>query len=352
MSASKKERILLAVSGGIDSAVAIHLLQQRGFAVRGVHFNFWHWENNYLHETKTVLKDLADRFNITIETVDQRQFFKHEVVEPLVDAQISGATPNPCVRCNPMVKFRLLKEMADADGIKCFSTGHYARVEFDAHQNRYLLKTGVDATKDQSYMLCFLSQGILSRVVFPLGEFSKREIYEIGKGYGLPIDESDESQDLCFVKPENYRDFLQSAIGEPAPGPILNANGEVLGTHDGLIFYTIGQRKGIKVSSHRPYYVLRKDPKTNSLVVGYVEDLDRLSFEMVEPNWIFHLPEFPLQTEVKIRYQSSRIPCEVKRIEKDRYSISLGKPLRGITPGQYAVFYQNDYVLGGGKIDR
>lgn len=350
MRITDREKILIAVSGGIDSAVAIKILLDLGYDVEGVHFNFWHWEKRDSKINGQILDEVSALFGITIHQIDYQQQFKETVIKSFIADQKYGFTPNPCILCNPFMKFKLLKDQADALGIHAIATGHYARTEFDLARNRYLLKTGVDPKKDQSYMLCYLDQDILARTIFPLGKYLKKDVYKFGKDLGLPIKDSDESQDLCFVEPENYHHFLKSEIDQSTAGKIVNTAGEIVGDHDGLPLYTIGQRKGIKVSSHRPYYVIRKEITTNTLVIGYEEELERDYFEMIEPNWIYKDPQMPLRADVKIRYRSARISSLVEINLNGHFVIKLEQPLRGITPGQYAVFYDNEYVIGGGKI--
>jgi tRNA-specific 2-thiouridylase len=350
MRTNDKEKILIAVSGGIDSAVAIKILIDLGYDVEGVHFNFWHWEEKDTKKNDQILSRISTLFRVPIHQLDQQQQFKDVVIKSFMAEQKNGLTPNPCVLCNPSMKFKLLKYHADALGIDAIATGHYARTEFNRDQNRYLLKIGVDPNKDQSYMLCYLDQDTLARTIFPLGNYLKKDVYQIGKELGLPIESHDESQDLCFVEPENYHHFIKSEIGRLSSGKIINTAGEIVGNHDGLALYTIGQRKGIKVSSHRPYYVIRKEVKTNTLIIGYEEELERDSLEMIEPNWIYKGPKMPLRADVKIRYRTASVSSLIEKNENGHFMIKLEKPLRGITPGQYAVFYDNEYVIGGGKI--
>ena len=354
MEKSSGKKVLLAISGGIDSAVAVHLLQQMEYEVIGLHFNFWHWETEQGQSitTDSRLSEISDLFDIDIKVLEQQDLFLNKVVKIFADGQKAGLTPNPCVQCNPIVKFVLLKETADALGINEISTGHYARIEFDKPANRHYLKTGCDATKDQSYMLCYLDQDTLARTLFPLGSYKKEDIIRIGKEIGLGIKNSEESQDLCFVQPQNYHTFLKEFIDEGEEGDIVSARGEILGKHHGLAFFTIGQRKGIKVSAKSPYYVLDKDYSNNRLIVGHAEELNQLTFDVEGINWIVEQAVYPFDSNVKIRYGAPLAACEIHKGSHDRHIIHLKNPLRGITPGQYAVFYNKDVVLGGGMISR
>ncbi len=350
MRSVNKKKIIVALSGGVDSAVAVYLLQKDGYIVHGLHFNFWHWEGGGETLSSRKLDELQKILKIEIKRVSFQNAFKQHIVEDFISSQKLGLTPNPCVRCNPKVKFKLLIEYANQLGIEKVATGHYVRVEFDTGRKCYLLKTAEDLKKDQTYMLSFLNQEILSRSIFPLGNFTKRETYAVGDNLGLPINEDDESQDLCFVKPENYKRFLRDEIGEVKKGKIVNTAGDVVGTHEGLVFYTIGQRKGIKVSAPRALYVIKKDPLSNTLIVGYKEELERKSFQIADPNWICGKMKMPQTADVKIRYQSKRVKSTIRDKGDEKYIVELSKPQLGITPGQYAVFYNRDSVIGGGKI--
>jgi len=299
--------VVLAVSGGIDSAVAVYLLQQAGYKVHGVNFSFWHWEEDRYFSNEKSLQEIQEAFGITIERVDYREQFKQIVVDSFISDQRAGLTPNPCVRCNPMVKFNLLISLADQQGAKYISTGHYARVEHEHKNGDYLLLTGIDKKKDQSYMLCYLNQDILSRTIFPLGDYLKEDIYKLGEQIGLSITEEKESQDLCFVLPEHYPEFLQAGI-QTGAGEITNSSG--------------------------------------------TEELDRSMFMVEDINWITREPSLPLHADVKIRYHSNRIPGNISSSLINQYKITLEKPLQGVTPGQYAVFYDGDIVIGGGRISR
>lgn len=352
MLTSETKDVLLAVSGGIDSAIAIYILQQKGFAVHGVHFNFWQWETKKLNSNDEIFKKLEVTFNINIKTIDFRQYFKKAVVDEFVAEQRTGLTPNPCVRCNPLIKFQLLMDIADHENIHYIATGHYARVEHNPLQGKYFLRTGLDPKKDQSYMLCYLNQEILSRTFFPLGEYKKTDIYQIGKNFELPISEQGESQDLCFVQPENYTHFMSDYLGENDQGDIIDTTGQIIGQHHGLHHYTIGQRKGIRVAAPAPYYVIQKNVTTNTLVVGFKDELENSTFDIDQLNWISGVPQFPYKTSVRIRYHSKLYPATISELNDRLYQVTTKEPIQGVTPGQYAVFYENDLVTGGGRIIR
>jgi len=348
-----KKVVALAISGGIDSAISAHLLKEMGYEVMGVHFRFWAWENdlsNLSSLKKSLIDDIKEKIDFKIEILKYEDFFKKTVVENFISELSNGRTPNPCVICNPLVKFKLLKDFADKEEIAYISTGHYARVKYD-HDGFFKLKKGIDLQKDQSYMLCYINQELLSRTIFPLGETFKKDNINLGKKLGLKTIEFGESQDLCFVNTDHYKQFVSESVPDLiCPGDIINTSGKKIGRHEGLSFYTTGQRKGIKVSAEKPYYVIRKDSVKNQLIVGHIEELGRDQMVVTDLNWIHHEPITPFKCNVKIRYRSSSVDCSIEKINKTAFRVKLSHKLRDITPGQYAVFYAEDEVLGGGKI--
>lgn len=348
-----KKIVALAVSGGIDSAISAYLLQEMGYEVVGVHFQFWTWENNIssLKKSRRILiDDISEKIGFRIETIKQENYFKKTIVNKYLSELSKGQTPNPCVRCNPFVKFKLLKDFAEKENIFIISTGHYARVEYK-HGGNYKLIKGIDPEKDQSYVLCNLNQELLSRIIFPLGGTYKKDNIDLGKNLGLKIIEFSESQDLCFVNSNHYKQFISESIPDSIqPGDIIDNSEKIIGQHKGLVYYTIGQRKGIRVSAKEPYYVIRKDFIRNRLIVGHIDELGRDQMVVNNLNWINKQPEMPFTCDVKIRYRSSYIRCSIDKASKNTIRVTLSQKLRDITPGQYAVFYSGDEVLGGGKI--
>jgi len=348
-----KKIVALAVSGGIDSAIAAYILQKMGYEVVGVHFQFWTWENDIssLEKSRRILiDDISEKIGFRIETIKQEKYFKKTIVNKFLSELSNGQTPNPCVRCNQFVKFKLLKDFAEKENIFIIATGHYARVEF-MHGGNYKLIKGIDPEKDQSYVLCNLNQELLSRIIFPLGETYKKDNIDLGKNLGLKIIGFSESQDLCFVNSNHYKQFISESIPNSIkPGDIVDNSEKILGQHKGLAYYTIGQRKGIRVSAKEPYYVISKDFIRNRLIVGHMDELGRDQMVVNYLNWINKQPEMPFTCDVKIRYRSSYIRCSIERASKNTIRVTLSQKLRDITPGQYAVFYSGDEVLGGGKI--
>ena len=348
-----EKKVALAVSGGIDSAISAYLLKEMGYEIVGIHFQFWTWENATPDAAvlkNNLIADLKEKIGFRIETIKEDSFFKKTVVESLLSELSRGQTPNPCVRCNQLVKFKLLKDFAEKENIFYISTGHYARVQYD-RRGYFKLMKGVDPKKDQSYALCNLNQEILSKTLFPLGETYKKDNIKLGKILGLKTIEFGESQDLCFVNTDHYKQFISESIPSSIrPGDIIDKTENIIGKHQGLVFYTIGQRKGIMVSAEKPYYVLRKDFVQNRLVVGHVDELGGDKMLVNNLNWINQQPDMPLECDVKIRYRSSYVRCIIKKETRNTLIVKLSRKLRDITPGQYAVFYSGDEVLGGGKI--
>jgi len=348
-----KKTVAVAISGGVDSAISAYLLKEMGYEVVGIHFQFWTWENDpsgLLTLRRSLIEDIKKKIGINIEILKYEDFFKKTVVEKFLAGLPKGQTPNPCVICNPLVKFKLLKDYMDKEKLAHISTGHYARIKYDPDGFFKLMK-GIDLQKDQSYMLSYLNQELLSRTIFPLGETYKKDNITLGKKLGLKTIEFGESQDLCFVNTDHYKQFISESIPDFIyPGDIVDTSEKKIGQHEGLAFYTIGQRKGIKVSAEEPYYVLRKDSVRNKLVVGHINDLGGDQMEVINLNWIHHEPITPFKCNVKIRYRSPSVGCRIEKMNKNAFQVKLSHKLRGITPGQYAVFYAEDEVLGGGKI--
>ncbi len=348
-----RKKVALAISGGVDSAISAYLLQEMGFEVVGVHFQFWAWGKNLSSSAKiknNLIDDIREKIGLRIETIKEENYFKKSIVDNFLSELSKGQTPNPCMRCNPFVKFKLLKDFAKKENIFNISTGHYARIESN-HSRIYKLIKGVDPEKDQSYMLCNLNQELLSRTIFPLGRTYKKDNIDIGKNLGLKIIEFPESQDLCFVDTKYYKQFISESIPDSIqPGDIIDSSEKIIGQHKGLVYYTIGQRKDIRVSAEKPYYVIRKDFIQNQLIVGHIDELGRDQMVVNNLNWIYKQPEMPLTCDVKIRYRSPYVRCSIEIASEGTIKVNLSRKLRDVTPGQYAVFYSGDEVLGGGII--
>ena len=347
------KKVALAVSGGIDSAISAYKLKELGFEVVGVNFLFWKWENSTQVSSKTInslVEDISRKIGFEIRVLDYEKIFKDTIVNRFLSELSLGQTPNPCVKCNPLVKFKLLREFADKENIEFISTGHYARVEKNKEGTFKLMK-GIDQKKDQSYVLCYLTQELLSRTIFPLGETHKSENIEIAKQLDLKSLQIGESQDLCFVSPDHYQQFIRETLSTSSTtGDIVDVNGNKLGVHTGLALYTIGQRKGIQVSAEKPYFVMKKDLLSNQLVVGHLDELGNNKFVVKNVNWINLKDNEIISCDVKIRYRSQPIKCNIEKGKEGELFMTLIKEMRDITSGQYAVFYDGEEVLGGGVI--
>jgi len=351
-----KKSVAIAMSGGVDSSVAAALLVQQGYQVMGMTLRLWREfdedaNHNSTSEAISQAKKVASILNIPFYTVDARKPFYDSVVKYFLQSYWDGITPNPCLLCNREIKWGYLLKQALEMGADFLATGHYACIEQD-DSNQFILKRGFDADKDQSYVLHGLTQTQLSHSIFPLGSYTKTDIRKIAHDLNLPVAEKEESQDLCFVATGDYRAFiLRNTSNEIKPGLIVDSQGETIGQHKGLAFYTIGQRKGLGISSATPYYVLRKDIINNQLIVGKSNERARNDLYAVQVNWISGTPPQHLENiKVMVRYRSKAKPCSIQSIEASRIHIIFDEPINDITPGQAAVLYQGDVCLGGGII--
>ncbi|WP_298007442.1 MULTISPECIES: tRNA 2-thiouridine(34) synthase MnmA [Anaerolinea] len=349
--------VVIAMSGGVDSSVAAALLVEQGYRVIGMMLRLWSEEGKEdqnrccTPDAMALARRVAAKLGIPFYALDVRDRFKELVVTHFLQGYASGVTPNPCLKCNRFIRWGVLYEHARSLGANWFATGHYARLRRLESGEVQLLR-GLDAEKDQSYVLSVLPQEQLQHTLFPIGEFHKHEVRELAQRLGLPVAHRPDSQDLCFLAGGDYRDFLaRHAPQVRQPGLIVDRQGNVLGEHQGLAFYTIGQRKGLGISSPRPLYVLEKDVYQNRLVVGEEHELGRSNLIANEVNWISgNPPETPLPVEVKIRYKAREARAVVIPLTSNRVRVQFEYPLRDITPGQQCVFYQGDICLGGGII--
>ena len=297
---------------------------------------------------------ICERLGIPFHVLDESAEFRHQVVHYFAGEYKAGRTPNPCILCNERLKFGTLLDHARQLGAEFVATGHYARLEKSADGARILLKRGRDSRKDQSYVLFSLRQEQLAHAMFPLGEKTKSDAREVARHCNLKTADKEESMEICFVPDDDYGKFLQQAdLAQKHRGEIVNLQGQVLGHHDGVEFYTIGQRKGLGISSPRPLYVIELDVINNRVIVGDDTALDRDEFTVDRCNWIpFDDPPSTLEVAVKIRYNHPGTPATVVPQDGGRARVKLHEPQRAITPGQAAVFYQDDLVVGGGWITR
>jgi len=359
--APKKARVVVGMSGGVDSSATAALLLEQGFDVVGITLKLWPQDCVSRAEDKccgpqavTDARAVCHKLGIPYYLIDEAAEFQIKVIQYFADEYKAGRTPNPCVMCNQNLKFGRLLERADQLGAEFIATGHFARLEKTPDGSRTLLKRGRDLRKDQSYFLFSLRQNQLARAMFPLGEKTKSETREVARHCSLKTADKEESMEICFVPDNNYGRFLQQAnLAEKHQGEIVDSRGTVLGHHDGIEFYTVGQRKGLGISSTKPLYVLELDAENNRVLVGDDSDLDRDEFTVERCNWIpFDQPEGPLQVTAKIRYNHVGTPATVQPQPGGLARVKLSTPQRAITPGQAAVFYQDDVVVGGGWIQR
>ncbi len=355
----KGSKVVVAMSGGVDSSVVAAMLVEQGYEVVGMMLRLWNddecdTENRCCTpESVAEARRIAGKFGFPFYAIDAKKSFYNTVVQHFLNGYKAGITPNPCLVCNAAVRWKILLEEATAIGAQFISTGHYAQLKQD-DEGKVHLQKGLDSSKDQSYVLSFLSQQYLSQTFLPLGTLTKPEVRELARRFGLEVAEKPDSQDLCFLGSGTLLDFLQRHATESLePGEIKMPDGSVVGKHQGLASYTIGQRKGIRIASPRPLYVVEKDLETNTLIVGYEEHLGRNTFEVHSPRWISHQPtSFPFSCEVKTRYKSQPITSVVELLPSGNLGVTTSHPLRDITPGQGAVFYIENEVIGSGIIEQ
>ena len=337
--------IMVAMSGGVDSSVTAALLKQQGYRVTGV-FMLLKQADGPLQAERA--RRIAERLGIGLEVVDLAAEFQAQVLDYFSSSYLSGRTPNPCVVCNRTIKFGLLREFGRGLGIPAMATGHYARTELGP-EGRVRLLAGIDPKKDQSYFLCGLGQEHLTGLSFPLGETTKEEVYGMAADLGLGGMHSPESQDICFLQGRDLAHFFQDL--PPRPGEFVTMAGECRGQHLGIHHYTVGQRRGLGIPDATPYYVIRLDPVANRVIIGKEEDLwqDRLSVR--EMHWVSgREPDLPQTFSVKIRYRHQPSQALVSLGPDGGHCLTFTAPQRAITPGQFAVLYQGDEVIGGGTI--
>ena len=353
MSGLKSKRVMVAMSGGVDSSVAAALLQEAGYRVEGLMLQMWSDNGRVAPDYCSDAARVAEKLGIPFTTLDVRQFFYERVVQEFVHVYTQGLTPNPCLVCNRRVKFGTLFEYAREQGADYLATGHYAQV---VHHDGWQLRKGVDDSKDQSYVLYALDQGHLAHILFPNGRYTKAEIRALAQQFELPVAHKPESQDICFLTNTDYREFIHSQAPEAfQPGPILDATGTELGRHEGLHRFTVGQRKGIGISHLEPLYVLALQPERNAVIVGPRKAAGRAEFPVTDLRWVAGRPpsvDEPFEVEVKIRYRARPVRATVSVQPGQRGIVHLEKPLRDIAPGQAAVFYHGETCLGGGTIER
>jgi len=357
---NSRPRVVVAMSGGVDSSVAAALLVRQGYDVVGMMMRLWSEPARGAEAplnrccTPDQMADarrIADQLDIPFYVVDVQDYFRRAIVQFFIDEHERGRTPNPCIECNRQIRFSYLLDRARALGADYLATGHYARVRRD-EQGAYQLLKAVDLGKDQSYVLHVLGQQELAQVMFPVGDYLKEDVRAIAAQLDLPVAQKKESMDLCFLGDGDYRRFLREHAATPAnAGPIVGQDGAVLGQHEGLAYYTIGQRKGLGISAGEPMYVIYKDTARNALVVGSREQLGQTELLARGVNWIAASPPTaPLRASVKIRYKANGVMASVYPLSGGNARVCFDDFVVGATPGQGVVFFDGNVCLGGGLI--
>jgi tRNA-uridine 2-sulfurtransferase len=358
---SDKTRVVVGISGGVDSSTAAALLQQQGYEVIGITLKLWPQECTARAEDKCCgpeavmdARRVAAELGIRHYLMNEVEDFQKNVIEYFAAEYRAGRTPNPCVMCNEHTKFGTLIRCARQLEADYVATGHYARIDRDRPDGRILLRRGRDPRKDQSYFLFSLRQDQLGRTLLPLGDLTKTETRQVARERKLKTADKEESMEICFVPGNDYGAFLrESGLAQPHQGEIVDQQGRVLGHHEGIEFYTIGQRRGLRLSSPRPLYVIDLDPATNRVTVGSDADLSCAEFVVERCNWIaFEQPPDGFEALTKIRYNHPGTAASIAPLPGGKVRVRLHEPQRAVTPGQACVFYQEDLVLGGGWIGR
>jgi len=357
-----RERVVVAMSGGVDSSMAASLLKKESYKVIGITMQIWPSDRIASEADKlggccslVAVEDarrVAQKLDIPYYVMNFRKVFAEKVITDFCEEYKRGRTPNPCIRCNQYIKFTALLERAKKLGARFIATGHYARIEFDRTRRRHLLKKGIDSKKDQSYVLYAMTQFQLKHTLMPLGNLTKEKVRRMACEWALPVADKSESQEICFIPDDDYGEFLKEYLPRTTkPGPILDREGKVLGEHQGILFYTVGQRRGIGMAMGEPLYVVSIDRKKNAIVVG--KDSDVYADELVATgiNYVDRekLTE-PIRVKAKIRYGAREAEAIVTPLDRDEVQVKFIKPQRAITPGQAVVFYDGDVLVGGGTI--
>ncbi len=358
----KKKKVVVAMSGGVDSSVAAVLLLQQGYEVIGLTMEFFalppdicdqpNWRSYYSRGAGERAKEVAAKLGIPHYFVDFKAAFEDYVVKDFCQEYFQGRTPNPCIRCNKFLKFDLFWTKAQQLGADFIATGHYARIEYNWRKSLYYLKKAKDKNKDQSYFLYSLTQAQLARILFPVGNYTKKEIRQIDRQFGLASADREESQEVCFIPDQDYVRFLRERNPQAfQPGLIVDENNQQLGNHQGIAGYTIGQRRGLGIAFSHPLYVIALRPGKNEVVVGPEKSLYRRCLIASQVNFIVPPPPKRFKAKARLRYRHQEAEAFIQCLNTTKIRVEFLNPQRAITPGQSVVLYKGNIVLGGGVID-
>ncbi|NJD01447.1 MAG: tRNA 2-thiouridine(34) synthase MnmA [Ruminiclostridium sp.] len=360
---SSKGKVMLGMSGGVDSSVAAAILLEKGYEVFGVTMQIWPDMDGDRQKNEggccslSAVDDarrVADMLGISYYVLNFKDIFKEKVIDYFTGEYIKGRTPNPCIACNRYVKFDALLQKAVSMGMDYVATGHYARIVYDHFSKRFLLRKSATESKDQTYALYTLTQHQLSRTLMPIGDFTKEKVREIAGEIGLMVASKPDSQEICFVEDNDYGRFIcENTDYKAAPGNFTDTSGNILGRHKGIIHYTIGQRKGLGITFGKPMYVVEIDESTDTVVLGNESEVFSENLIASDLNFIaIDKLEYSRRVKAKIRYSAKEADAVIKPVETGRVEVRFDAPQRAVTPGQAVVFYEGDMVLGGGIIER
>lgn len=342
---TKNKSVLLGLSGGVDSSVSAHLLLEQGFDVTGIFFKM---SPEHEEEAKTA-QESADTLGIPLVILDLQDKFEQKVIAPFMEAYNQGFTPNPCIICNPRVKFFELLKYADQNNISYIATGHYSSI--GKVNNRFVIETATSQQRDQTYMLYMLGQDVLSRLIFPLSGYHKDRVREIAAEIGLKTANKPDSQEICFIKNQTYQEYIEKRLGKSKTGNFIGPNGHIVAKHKGILHYTVGQRKRLGIALGKPVFVKHIDGSSGDITLSFLEDNKVDTMFVNDTNFIAVTDiEAPTKVLVKVRSTAKPVPATVEKADDTLYKVTFDEPISTPAPGQAAVFYKDNLLLGGGTI--